>query len=191
MEKKQIQPGYPEPFGLYHPQHEHDACGAGFIANLRGEKSHDTIEQALEILVNLTHRGACGCDEKTGDGAGLLIQMPHAFMQQATAQEGISLPDAQEYGAGLVFLPRDAQERSYCMEQFERVVKDEDLDFLGWRHMPVDNSVIGEVARSVEPHIQMIFIGRGPGIKDDRHFERKLYVAVSYTHLTLPTILRV
>ena len=86
MEKKQIQPGYPEPFGLYHPQQEHDACGAGFIANLRGEKSHDTIEQALEILVNLTHRGACGCDEKTGDGAGLLIQMPHAFMQQATAQ---------------------------------------------------------------------------------------------------------
>jgi len=176
MKTRHTQPGLPEPFGLYHPRQEHDACGVGFIANLKNEKSHDTINKALEILVNLTHRGACGCDEKTGDGAGILIQIPHEFMRQAVSQEGFSLPEAHEYGAGIVFLPRELEERNHCKELFERIVKEEEQEFLGWRPMPVDNTVIGDVARTAEPHSEMIFIGRGSQIKDDRHFERKLYV---------------
>ena len=176
MKTRHSQPGFPEPFGLYHPRYEHDACGVGFIANLRNKKSHDTINKALEILVNLTHRGACGCDEKTGDGAGILIQIPHEFMRQATSQEGFSLPDVHEYGAGIVFLPRKKEERKQCKELFERIVKEEKQVLLGWRPIPVDNSVIGDVARTAEPHSEMIFIGRGPGIKDDSHFERKLFV---------------
>ena len=168
--------GPPAPFGLYRPQAERDACGAGFIANLRGEKSHDLIHHALEILVNLTHRGACGCDEKTGDGAGVLIQMPHAFLVKVASGEGIPLPHEGEYGAGLVFLPPDQTQREFCMDRFEEVIAHEGQRFLGWRTIPVDHDIIGDVARRAEPCICQVFIGRGAGMDDERDFERKLYV---------------
>ena len=164
------------PVGLYDPTYEHDACGAGFICNLRGVKSHDIVHKALEILVNLTHRGACGCDEKTGDGAGVLLQTPHKFLQKVASAEHINLPDEREYGCGLVFLPREKNERKFCTDLFEQVVKAEGQQFLGWRDVPTQNSVLGEVARNVEPFISQIFIGRGPNLPDVRSFERKLYV---------------
>ena len=195
--------------GLYSPEHEHDACGVGLIANLEGEKSHDVVSKALQILVNLAHRGACGCDPMTGDGAGILIQLPHDFLVERAGGLGISLPDVEEYGAGLVFLPRLESSRRACMETFEAVIREEGQEFLGWRAVPTNNEVIGYVAKEVEPVIVQIFVGRGKGMKDAAAFERKLYVIrkrmerwaresdlpeksffyvpVSYTHLTLPT----
>ncbi|MFM1548119.1 MAG: glutamate synthase large subunit [Lentisphaeria bacterium] len=167
---------FPPPQGMYSPANEHDACGVGFICNLKGEKSHGIIEKALEILVNLTHRGACGCDAKTGDGAGILIQLPHQFLQNACGGIGIPLPDVGEYGMGFVFLPQDDEQRQYCIEQFEQVVRAEGQDFLGWRDITPDNTVIGDVARLAEPRLRQIFIGRGTGLADEAAFERKLYV---------------
>ncbi|MFN7953798.1 MAG: glutamate synthase large subunit [bacterium] len=162
--------------GLYSPEHEHDACGVGLIANLKGEKSHDVVTKGLQILVNLAHRGACGCDPMTGDGAGILIQLPHDFLVERAAGLGISLPDAEEYGAGLVFLPRLESSRRVCMEAFEATVREEGQEFLGWRAVPTNNDVIGYVAKEVEPVILQIFIGRGKGMTDPAAFERKLYV---------------
>ena len=166
----------PKKQGLYDPNFEHDACGVGLICNLKGEKSHHIVEQAMQILVNLTHRGACGCDETTGDGAGILMQTPHTFLKKVAAVEGIHLPDEREYGTGLVFLPDLENERSAMMELFESVVKEEGQVLIGWRKVPSHSEVLGDLARKVEPCIYQIFIGRGPGIDDDRHFERKLYV---------------
>jgi len=162
--------------GLYDPRYEHDACGVGFICNLKGEKTHGLIHKALEILVNLTHRGACGCDEKTGDGAGVLVQMPHAFMRMAAQEIDVRLPDELEYASGHVFLPRDERQRAHCMELFERVVGEEGQAFLGWRRVPTQNAVIGDIARRAEPEIYQLFIGRGAGMRDAGAFERKLYV---------------
>ena len=134
------------------------------------------MRSALEILVNLTHRGACGCDERTGDGAGIMMQIPHRFMQNKCGEIGIKLPDEREYGTGLVFLPRDKPERKYCMALFESVIKAEDQKFLGWRKVPIHSEYLGDLARSVEPPIFQIFVGRGKGMKNDQKFERKLYV---------------
>ena len=173
---KTSRPGYPDPQGLYQPVYEHDACGVGMICNLRGVKSHDVVHRALEILVNLSHRGACGCDEKTGDGAGILMQLPHAFLKNKCGEMGLRLPDEGEYGAGLVFLPRDPAQMKHCIDLFERVIKEEGQVLLGWRPVPVNNEVIGDLARQVEPVIYQVFVGRGPGMKDRRDFERKLYI---------------
>jgi glutamate synthase domain-containing protein 2/glutamate synthase domain-containing protein 1/glutamate synthase domain-containing protein 3 len=161
--------------GLYDPATEHDACGVGFVVNIRGEKSHQIIRWGQEILVNLTHRGACGCDPLTGDGAGILTQMPHEFFQAKAAELGIALPDEGDYGIGVVFLPRDEGERQYCADQFERVVAEEGQVFLGWRDVPVDNSVLGRTARDVEPAIRQAIVARGPNTPPDM-FEWKLYV---------------
>ncbi|NKB23958.1 MAG: glutamate synthase large subunit [Kiritimatiellae bacterium] len=168
--------GPPQAQGLYDPAFEHDACGAGFICHLKGEKSHEIIQNALKILVNLTHRGACGCDEKTGDGAGILIQIPHLFLKKAARIEGIHLPDEKEYGTGIVFLPSDEKERLFCKEACEHVIKEEGQKILGWREVPTNNKVIGDIAAKAEPTIKQIFIGRGSSIEDTAHFERKLYV---------------
>ncbi len=162
--------------GLYSPDHEHDACGVGLIANLEGEKSHDVVSNGLQILANLAHRGACGCDPMTGDGAGILIQLPHEFLVERAGGLGIDLPDESEYGAGLVFLPRVESSRHACMDTFEQVIREEGQDFLGWRAVPTNNDVIGYVAKEVEPVILQVFIGRGKGVKDAAAFERKLYV---------------
>ena len=176
FEYSRRRPGYPAAQGLYDPAFEHDACGVGMICNLKGIQSHEIVHKGLEILVNLTHRGACGCDEKTGDGAGILIQTPHKFLQKAAGAEGIRLPDLHEYACGLVFLPRIKEQREWCRARFREIVETEGQQFLGWRDLPVNPDVLGEVSREAEPFIAQIFIGRGAGITDLRQFERKLFV---------------
>ena len=167
--------GLPAPQGLYHPSQEHDACGIGFVANIKGQKSHDIIEKGIQILINLTHRGACGCDPETGDGAGLLIQIPHAFFARETAKLGFTLPPPGEYAVGMVFMPVERQERLQTEGIVERIVQEEGLRVLGWRDTPLDVNAIGRVARASQPYIQQIFVGRGAGMTTDQ-LERKLYV---------------
>ena len=165
---------YPKKQGLYDPAHEKENCGVGFIAHMKGDKSHDIIRQGLDLLNRLEHRGAVGADPLTGDGAGILIQVPHQLFHSQCRKIGIQLPGEGQYGTGLVFLPRDERGRQ-LMEIFERVTTQEGLEMLGWRKVPVDNTQIGETSRQVEPDIQQIFIGSG-GIEDQELFERKLYV---------------
>ncbi len=167
---------YPAEQGLYSPRFEHAACGVGFICSLKGERSHGLIYNALQILMNLTHRGACGCDEKTGDGAGILVQVPHQFLKTRTDELGIRIPDPGEYGVGLVFLPRDEAQRRHCCELFEAVIAKEGQEFIGWRDVPVKSEGIGDIARQAQPFTRQIFIGAGKGIADESHLERKLYV---------------
>jgi len=150
--------GTPAKQGLYDPQFERDACGVGFIANMDGRQSHQIIFDALNILVKLTHRGACSCDNRTGDGAGLLLQIPDTFCRKVTADMGFELPEKGCYGTGLVFLPKDETARKWIKEQFEEKVASNGHKFLGWRELPVDRSVLGEVAARTEPHMEQIFI---------------------------------
>ena len=167
--------GLPEPQGLYHPRHEHDACGMGFIARLSGVASHGIIEKGIQILINLTHRGACGCDPETGDGAGLLIQIPHQFFRREAATLGFTLPGSGEYGVGMVFMPVERHERLVTEGIIERIVREEGLALLGWRDTPINGDAIGRVARASQPYIQQIFVGREYGTTQEQ-FERKLYV---------------
>ena len=177
MQPKKIKKnvGPPAKQGLYDPAQEHDACGVGFVVNIRGEKSHQIVRSGLEILVNLTHRGACGCDPLTGDGAGILTQIPHEFFAVKARELGIELPKPGEYGIGTIFLPRDDAERQHCLERFEAIVAEEGQVFLGWRDVPIDNSVLGQTARDVEPVIRQMFIARGPNTPPDM-LEWKLFV---------------
>jgi len=167
--------GLPVPQGLYDPANERDACGIGFVANIKGQKSHDIILKGIQVLINLTHRGACGCDPETGDGAGVLIQIPHKFFARECAKLGFTLPEPGEYGVGLVFLPVEKQERLQCEGIIERIAVEEGLGVLGWRDTPIDGSAIGRVARNSQPYIEQIFIRRGPDMTEDQ-LERKLYV---------------
>ncbi len=168
--------GIPSSQGLYDPAHEHDSCGTGFVVNIKGEKSHDIVEKGLEVLRNLEHRGACGCDPLTGDGAGILMQIPHEFLAQECEALRFTLPAPGEYGVGMVFMPLDVTKRNACEEIFERVVRDEGQHVLGWRTVPVDESQCGEIARHGLPSIRQIFIRRGADIGDEETLERKLYV---------------
>ncbi|MXY98815.1 MAG: glutamate synthase subunit alpha, partial [Gemmatimonadetes bacterium] len=165
-----------KPRGLYDPAYEHDACGVGIVANLSGEKSYAIIRNAIRVLVNLEHRGACGCDPHTGDGAGLLFQLPHDFFKRQCRLSGISLPEAGQYAVGMVFLPRGAEHRRWCERAIEKTVWEEDQVFLGWRDVPVDFSQAGELATQVSPLIRQFFIGSGEQESDQDRFERKLYV---------------
>src|SRR3954464_4815345 len=165
-----------EPQGLYHPDNEHDACGVGFVANIKGKKSHTIVEQGLAVLKNLSHRGAVGWDPKLSDGAGLLIQIPDRFYREEMAREGIKLPPAGQYGVGIVFLPRDPASRIACEYEIERAIKDEGQTLLGWRDVPVDNSDLAAPAIQLEPVIRQVFIGRGRGVTVTDALERKLYV---------------
>jgi glutamate synthase domain-containing protein 2/glutamate synthase domain-containing protein 1/glutamate synthase domain-containing protein 3 len=167
--------GLPPAAGLYDPRNEHDACGIGFIVNIKGDRSHDIILKGIQILLNLTHRGACGCDPETGDGAGVLIQIPHEFYARECAMLGFTLPAPGEYGAGLVFLPVEPQQRLLCEGIVERIIREEGLDLLGWRDLPVDIEAIGRVARASQPYIEQVFIRRAKGMDQD-WLERKLYV---------------
>jgi glutamate synthase (ferredoxin) len=162
--------------GLYDPAREHDACGVGFVVDIKGRKSHAIVSQALTVLKNLLHRGACGCEPNTGDGAGILIQMPHAFLARECARLGIPLPGPGHYGAGLVFLPRDPKQAEECQRAFAEIIREEGQTLLGWRDVPTDDSPVGPTARSVEPVFKQVFIGRGPAVPDRAAFERKLYV---------------
>ncbi len=161
--------------GLYDPFFEHDACGVGFVANIDGTRSHKIVQQGLTVLDNLTHRGACGCDPETGDGAGMLMQVPDKFLRKVTAPLKIELPEEGKYGVGLIFLPRDSSQRRFCEEQFEKVVDAEGLRFLGWRDVPVDESHCGRVARAVAPTLRQVFIA-ADGELDPNGLERKLFV---------------
>ena len=169
-------PCFPVENGLYNSHFEKDSCGAGFICNIKGEKSHDLIHKALEILINLTHRGATGSDPTTGDGAGILFQKPHQFLQKACEELNIHLPDETEYGTGIVFFPKDPEQRRFCQEIFQEVIIHEGQEFLGWRKVPTNRFVLGNLARKSRPSFRQIFIGRGKHIKDNEHFERKLYI---------------
>jgi len=166
----------PEKQGLYDPQFEHDACGVGFVANVKGAKSHEIVRQGLQVLLNLNHRGACGCEPNTGDGAGILIQMPHGFLKKASSEVGIRLPEPRQYGVGMVFLPPDPMERRNCERLFEVVVAEEGQEVLGWRTVPTNNSSLGPTARASEPFMRQVFIRRNANLADDMAFERKLFV---------------
>ena len=168
--------GLPTSQGLYHPAHEHDACGVGFIANIKARKSHAIVEQGLQILKNLTHRGAVGADPLAGDGAGILLQIPDKFFREEMAQKGVKLPPVGQYGAGMVFLPREPASRLACEYEIERAIKDEGKVLLGWRDVPCDNSGLGESVKKIEPVIRQVFIGRGGGVTVTDALERKLYV---------------
>jgi glutamate synthase (NADPH/NADH) large chain len=167
--------GLPPAQGLYDPAYEHDACGIGFVASIRCEKSHEIVRQGIQVLINLTHRGACGCDPETGDGAGILIQIPHKFFARECSQLGFELPAEGEYAVGMTFLPVEKHQRLQCEGILERIIREEGLSVLGWRDTPVDGDAIGRVARASQPYIQQIFLGRSEGLDEDA-FERKLYV---------------
>src|SRR3989454_1552732 len=169
-------PGYPSKQGLYDPRFEHDACGIGFVVNIKGEKSHEIVQQALTVLQNLDHRGACGCEDNTGDGAGILLQVPHAFLQHACDGIGLQLPRPGQYGVGMPFLPRAREQRHQCERRFEDIVRREGQEILGWRSVPTDNLYLGETAKSREPAIRQVFIKRSADLHDDLAFERKLYI---------------
>src|SRR5579862_1393317 len=161
--------------GLYDPSHEHDACGMGFVVDLNGNKSHEIIRKGIEILVNLTHRGACGCDPETGDGAGILIQIPHEFFVRECSKLGFSLPEPGVYGVGMMFLPVEPQQRLICEGIVERIAREEGLKVLGWRDTPVGGDAIGRTARATQPYIEQVFV-RGPSSWTPDQLERKLYV---------------
>jgi glutamate synthase domain-containing protein 2/glutamate synthase domain-containing protein 1/glutamate synthase domain-containing protein 3 len=162
--------------GLYDPAFEHDSCGVGFVCNIKGRKSNEIVRQGLEVLRRLSHRGATGADPKTGDGAGILIQIPHRFFTRVCAKERINLPCEGDYGTGLVFLPPGKKERQYCQKVFAKFIKEEGQILLGWRKVPVDDSDIGKTAQETQPVIEQVFIARGKKTKDELSFERKLYV---------------
>src|ERR1700722_14575516 len=162
--------------GLYDPQFEHDACGLGFVVHMKGQKSHQIVSDALKILVNLDHRGACGAEPNTGDGAGILIQVPHEFFSAQTTKLGFKLPEPGQYGVGMIFLPKDKAEHEDVKREFAKVISDEGQRVLGWRDVPTDNSSLGKTAVAAEPFMAQIFVGRNPAIKDEQAFERKLFV---------------
>jgi glutamate synthase domain-containing protein 2/glutamate synthase domain-containing protein 1/glutamate synthase domain-containing protein 3 len=165
----------PRPQGLYHPRNEHDACGIGFVASIRGEKSHGIIRKGLEVLINLTHRGATGCDPDTGDGAGILIQIPHEFYAHEYGVLGMPrLPEAGAYGVAMCFLPVDKHSRLQAEGVFERIAQEEGLTVLGWRDTPVNGMAVGREARVSQPYIEQLFLGR-PAEMDEDSFERLLY----------------
>ncbi|KAB2837788.1 hypothetical protein F9K50_10400, partial [bacterium] len=159
--------------GLYDPQFEHDSCGVGFIVHMKGKKSHDIIEKALLTLHHLEHRGACGCEVNTGDGAGILIQLPHAFLTKVFGQVGIQLPEEGKYGVGTLFLPQDPEQQKKAEQILEHVVAEEGQKFLGWRPVPVDASMLGNMSKSAMPLMKQFAIGIGdkgpnlPGPADD------------------------
>src|SRR6187399_665211 len=136
------QDNYPPAQGLYEPAHERDACGVGFVADMKGRRSHKIVRQALQVLINLEHRGACGCEVNTGDGAGILIQMPDGFLRQEARRLGMELPPERGYGAGLVFLPREEASRHEIQALFERIIDEEGQRLIGWRDVPTDDGHI-------------------------------------------------
>jgi glutamate synthase (NADPH/NADH) large chain len=159
--------------GLYDPANEHDACGVGFVANIKGVKSHKIVQQGLEILERLTHRGAVGADPKAGDGAGILFQIPDAFFRELT---DFDLPAEGDYAIGMLFLPRNEASRAVCEESIEELVKSEGQQVIGWRDVPVNNTGLGYSVIPTEPVVRQIFVGKGDNCADQDDFERKLFV---------------
>ncbi|MCB8822414.1 glutamate synthase large subunit [Microvirga rosea] len=170
-------PALPIRQGLYDPANEKDSCGVGFIADMKNRKSHAIVEQGLQILLNLDHRGAVGADPKTGDGCGILVQVPHKFFSAECAKLGIWLPEAGEYGVGHLFMPRDPEGLKLVEEIVTKAIADEGLQVLGWRDVPVDSSDLGESIKASEPLHRQIFVGKGKGMDDPETFERRLFLA--------------
>ncbi len=172
--------------GLYSPHLEHDSCGVGMVANIKGSQSHQIITESLQVLVNLGHRGACGCDPETGDGAGILLQMPHAFLKKVCPGLGIDLPAPGAYGVGMVFLPPRPEARARCQDLIDRSIAAEGLELLGWREVPVDPARLGRDARSVQPVIRQVFVGSGPDFPEPEQLQRKLYTLRKVIENALP-----
>src|SRR5471032_989449 len=185
-----LSPGRPAKQGLYDPAFEHDACGVGFVADMKGRKSHEILQNGLQILRNLDHRGAAGAEPNTGDGAGVLLQMPHKFFQEACKKARIVLPEAGDYGCGILFMPRNPTVRRKIEQKFEQIVQSEGQTFLGWRTVPTNNSSLGETAKAYEPFMRQAFVGKNPELKDEMAFERKLYLIRkrSYTDIRTSTM---
>ncbi len=166
----------PKKQGLYDPQFEHDNCGIGFLAHMKGKKSHQVVKDALHVLRNLEHRGGQGDEVNTGDGAGILLQKPHRFFKKVCLADGITLPSEDEYGVGMLFLPQDEEARKNCEKGLEAIIEKENMELLGWRTVPVDDSMLGNAAKAAMPFIRQLFIKRIPSLKTELDFERKLYV---------------
>jgi glutamate synthase (NADPH/NADH) large chain len=166
----------PEAEGLYDPSLEKDSCGVGFIADIKGRASHQIVTDALSVLCNLEHRGAVGADPRAGDGAGILVQIPHAFFSRKAKELGFTLPNPGEYAVGALFMPRDTAWRKVIRSIIGDLVKKEKLKLLGWREVPTDNSTLGETVKPTEPFHMQVFIGRGDRIKSEDDFERRLYI---------------
>lgn len=168
--------GIPQKQGLYDPRFEHDACGIGFVVNIKGAASHQIIREGLTILVNLDHRGARGAESNTGDGAGILMQVPHQFLKEESHQVGIELPEPGGYAVGMIFLPQDPSLRAECEKIFAKFVHEEGLTLLGWRTVPTHDATLGQSAKSAKPYIRQVFIAKNPSINDELAFERRLYI---------------
>ena len=168
--------GYPVSQGLYSPEQEHEACGIGMIANINGKQTHSIVQHAITILCNMEHRGGQSSDTSTGDGAGILTQIPHRFFQKQCEKENIYLPREGEYGVGMVFLPKDHDTRMKSKDIFERIIAEEGQTFLGWRPVPINDSFVGKVAAKTKPTIRQLFIKVSEDIKNPLDFERKLYI---------------
>ncbi len=164
------------PQGLYDPWYEHDSCGVGFVVNIKGERSHTLVRQALEVLANVEHRGAVGCDPDTGDGAGILMQIPHDFFLEESVERSFFLPESGQYAVGMLYLPRERVERHRCERLTEQIIAEHGFGFIGWRTVPTNNSMLGEGARYLEPVVRQIFVRRPKDVTDDLDFERRLYV---------------
>jgi len=181
--------GLPPKQGLYDPQFEHDSCGVGFVVDVHGRKSNDIVRKALQVLINMLHRGAKGSESNTGDGAGILIQIPHQFLQDECAKAGIELPEEDErseckrdsaqpsskYGVGMVCLPRKPESRRRCEDLFAGAIEQTGQRLLGWRDVPTNNEPIGASAKAVEPMFRQVFIACGENGTDD-DFERRLFL---------------
>ena len=177
--------GLPVEEGMYDPLNEHDACGFGFIADIHNEPRHEIVHQALDIVHHMDHRGAIGADPMAGDGAGILIQLPDAFIRKVFAKQGVEVPAKGDYALGMVFLPRDHKLRDLAIKAIEKTTADEGQILLGWRDVPTDNSVLGESVKPNEPVIKQVLIQRGPDTADNAAFERKLYVIRKQAHHAL------
>ena len=170
--------GFPRKQGLYDPQNEKDSCGVGFIANIKGVRTHEMLDDATEILIRMTHRGACGCDPNTGDGAGFLTALPHEFLAKVAQRDlGVTLPEPGKFGAGIVFLPKNDKSREHCKSVVEQIISEQGQQLLGWREVPTDakGANVGPTALAAEPVSEMLLIGAGEGLEGDS-FERQLYV---------------
>ena len=177
----------PKAQGLYDPRFEHDACGIGAVVNISGRRDHDIVQYGKQVLLNLMHRGAAGADESTGDGAGILFQIPHEFFISRQAGLDFILPEPMQYGVAMIFLPRDEELRRRCEQILAEKIEDEGLKVLGWRDVPADNSCLGEIARNSEPAIRQVFID-GEGRRDEE-LERRLYVARRRAELGVEQVL--
>jgi glutamate synthase (NADPH/NADH) large chain len=177
--------GFPGAEGLYDPRNEHDACGVGFVVHIKGKKSHEIVSQGIELLVNLEHRGAAGAESNSGDGAGILTQVPHKFFAKKAVEAGFKLPEPGDYGVGMVSLPAKGQGQDAVIALFEKCAAECQQEIIGWRDVPTDNAELGESVKSVEPAYRQVFFRRGKDAPDSAVFERKLYVVRKYAERTI------